>query len=103
MRLLQLTEDNRELLRNGVLSLTQAYHMATLCAHGQRKFLELVKQGLVSTNAASEQAADTIKQRLSQSEMDVVTAMPKRSSIKGIESRVDAIGASLHPLFKDGP
>lgn len=103
IRLLGLTEDNRALLNNGIITQTQGYHMAALSQTGQQEFLALVKQGLVSTNQAAEQAAAAIEAKENQSEMAMVVEMPKRKSIKSTEARIDALGAALMPLFKDGP
>ncbi|MBM2293767.1 ParB/RepB/Spo0J family partition protein [Sulfitobacter pseudonitzschiae] len=102
IRLLGLTDDNRQLLATGIITQTQAYHMARLSPNGQQTFVKLCAQGLVSTNQAAEQAAAAIEAKENQIDMPMVIDMPKRVSIKSTENRIDALGAALQPLFKDG-
>lgn len=102
LALLGLTANNRELLGQGIITPTQGFHMARLSPNGQQTFLSLIKQGLVSTNAAADQAATAIEAKESQCEMLMDIEPVKRQSIKTIEDRIDKLGAALQPLFKDG-
>lgn len=101
-KLLGLTEDNRQLVEKGVVSMTQAYHMAGLSRNGQQKFLAIARQGLAGTDQAAAQAAAAIEAQEAQIDMPMIAEMPKRKSIKNIEDRIEAVGAKLMPLFKDG-
>jgi len=101
-KLLRLTEDNRRLVEKGVVSMTQAYHMAGLSPNGQQKFLAIAKQGLASTDQAAAQAAAAIEAQEAQIDMPMLAALPKRTPIRNIEDRIEAVGARLMPLFKDG-
>ena len=101
--LLGLTPDNRGLIAQGIITLTQASHMARLSPNGQQKFLKLCTTGLASTNKAAAEAADAIAAQEAQIEMPMVTQMPKRASIKSVEDQIDKLGAALQPMFKDGP
>ncbi|WP_273522357.1 ParB/RepB/Spo0J family partition protein [Rhodosalinus sediminis] len=103
LRLLGLTADNRDLLSRGVVTLTQAYHMAALSPNGQQEFLGLVRAGLVGSNRACEAAAAKIAAREAQIEMPMPAAPKPRASLKGLEDRLDALGTALQPLFKEGP
>lgn len=101
--LLGLTPDNRDLLSRGVISLTQAYHMARLSTNGQQSFLKVCMAGLASTNKSAAEAAAAIADREAQCEMPMVEQLHKRTSVKSIEDRIDKLGTALQPLFKDGP
>lgn len=102
LKLLGLTRDNRDLVARGVISMTQAYHMAGLSVNGQTSFLTLCKSGLASTEASAGAAADAIATKEAQIEMPMVTQLPKRQSIKSVEDRVDQVGTAVQPFFKDG-
>jgi ParB family chromosome partitioning protein len=102
LALLGLTENNRELMTQGIITPTQGFHMARLSPNGQHIFLGLIKQGLVSTNASADQAATAIEAKEDQCEMLMGAEPPQRRSIKSIEDRIDKLGAALQPLFKDG-
>lgn len=101
LRLLKLTPDSRDLLRAGILTMIQAYNMATLTPNGQRKFVELVKQGLVTTDAAAKAAVFAIDAKEAQTEWLMPEAKP-RASIKSVEDRIDGVGTAIQPFFKDG-
>lgn len=103
-KLLGLTEDNRGLLEQGVISATQAYHMAGLSPNGQQAFLKVCMAGLASTDKAASDAAGAIAAREDQVAFDMPEpGQVKRTSIKSVEDRIDRLGVALHPLFKDGP
>ncbi|WP_306150723.1 ParB/RepB/Spo0J family partition protein [Roseovarius sp. MMSF_3281] len=102
-KLLGLTDDNRDLLSRGVVSHTQAYHMAGLSPNGQQTFLKLCMAGLASTDKAAAEAADAIVTKEAQAEMPMVAQIPKRASLKSLDERIDKLGTAMQPLFKDGP
>lgn len=103
IRLLGLTSDNRDLVAKGIISPTQAYHMAILSPNGQTKFLELVKAGLVATNQAAKEAAAEIEAKEAQSGFDMSETQPvKKASAKPLECKIDGIGIAIRPLLKDG-
>lgn len=102
IKLLGLTQDNQDLVATGIISMTQAYHMASLSPNGQASFLALAKQGLVSTNAAAQAAAASIEAKEAQIGMAMVIDLPKRKSVRKIEDQIDTLGKALSPLFKDG-
>lgn len=99
LQLLGLTSDNRDLVIKGIVTPTQGYHMAKLSAHGQTKFLDLIKQGLVATNRAAEAAADAIATREAQVEMFAPQIQKPRVSIKSVEDQIDRIGATVAAMF----
>ncbi len=99
LMLLGLTPDNRALLKAGIISNTQAYHMARLSPHGQLRFLELVKQGLVGTNKAASDAADAIATKEAQVEMFAPQIDRHRISIKSTEDQIDRIGTAVSAMF----
>jgi ParB family chromosome partitioning protein len=103
VKLLGLSEDNRALAEKGVISWTQAYHMAGLSPQGQTEFLSLCKRGLANNDQAAASAAAAIEAKEAQAEMPMVTEMPKRKSITPLSEKLDKLGADLMPLFKDGP
>lgn len=102
IKLLGLTDDNQELVKKGVVSMTQAYHMAGLSPNGQQAFLKLCMAGLASTDKSAAEAAAAIEAKENQIDMPMVIDMPKRVSIKSTEARIDALGTAMQPLFKDG-
>lgn len=102
IKLLGLTSDNQDLVKKGVVSMTQAYHMAGLSVNGQQSFLKLCMAGLASSDKSAADAAAAIEAKENQIDMPMVIDMPKRASIKSTETRIDALGAALQPLFKDG-
>lgn len=103
-QLLGLTADNRQLLEQGVVSATQAFHMAPLSPNGQQRFLQMVKLGLASSNKAAEECAAAIRAKEDQMGFDMPEDQPRpKKSIKPVEDRILALGQSLMPLFKDGP
>lgn len=103
-QLLGLTVDNRELLKKGVITATQAFHMARLSPNGQQRFLDLVKQGLVASWDAGKTAADAITAKEAQVEM-FVTPLPvkPRASLKTTEDQIDRIGLAVSAMWgKEG-
>lgn len=102
LKLLGLTPDNRNLVTRGVISMTQAYHMAGLSVNGQTSFLALCKSGLASTEASAAAVAAAIEAKEAQIEMPIVAEQPRKQSISSIDTQVDRIGASVQPFFKDG-
>jgi ParB family chromosome partitioning protein len=101
LRLLGLTEDNRALVAKGVISMTQAYHMAALSPNGQQAFVKIAMQGHATTYEAARAAAEMIASKEAQVEM--FAPAPKRQSIRSLEDRIEQIGGALQPMFKDGP
>lgn len=101
--LLGLTPDNRDLLARGVITNTQAFHMAGLSPNGQQAFLKVCMSGLASTNKAAADVAAAIAAKEAQTAMPMDMPVPKRASIKSVEDRIDRLGGALQPLFKDGP
>lgn len=103
VQLLGLTADNRDLLRRGVISNTQAFHMAPLSPNGQQKMLQLIRDGLVKTNQAAQQAAHAIKVKEDQAGMfEELPPQRKKVSAAGEEAKLDQVGAALNKLLKDG-
>lgn len=104
IKLLSLTHDNQDLLRRGVVTQTQAYHMAGLSPNGQTKFLEVVKAGLATTDRACADTAAAILAKEAQTGMEFDE--PRRrviKSIRSLEESIDRLGGQLMPLFEDGP
>lgn len=97
--LLGLTLDNRDLIAKGIVTLTQAYHMARLSPNGQARFLDLVKQGLVSTNQAASAAATAIAAKEAQIDMFAPAPSKPRLSLKTTEDQIDRIGAAVAAMF----
>lgn len=102
IRLLGLTPDNRDLLVKGVISKKQALAMAELSPNGQQRFLDLVRKGLVSTNKSCEAAAERIAAEEAQTTMPMPKQKRERAPIKPIADKIDALGAAISGLFKDG-
>lgn len=102
IKLLNLTDDNRALVAKGILTMTQAYHMAGLSPNGQQSFLVICRSGLAQTEKSASQAAAAIAAKEAQIEMPMPEQARPRASIKSIEDRIDALGAALKPLLKDG-
>lgn len=105
--LLGLTDDNRKLIEQNIITVTQGYHMGRLSPHGQAKFLELVKSGLVTTNRSSEAAAERILAQEAQSGFDIFDEAQERKasvkkSTKGLELKIDTIGQAVQKLYNDG-
>ncbi len=102
LRLLGLRPRMQELMASGIITPTQAYHMAPMCAEGQEKFLTLVKQGLAVSYKACADTAAAIQSKLDQVGMDLPAMPQTRASAKPVEDKIDAIGRAVAALFKDG-
>lgn len=102
LQLLGLTLDNRQLVSIGMISSTQAYHMARLSPNGQHEFLQLIKAGFCNSNKACEAAADGIAAKENQGSMFAETEQKPRASMKSTEDRIDKIGAAVLAMFKNG-
>ena len=102
LALLNLTKDNQDLLARGVISKKQALAMSELSPIGQTRFLELVKKGLVSTNASCESAAAKIASLEAQTGMAFPEPTPTlKVQLRNIESKIDKIGAAVSALYSE--
>jgi len=105
LKLLKLTPDNQDLMVRGIINKKQAAAMSDLSPNGQKKFLDLVKQGLVNTNKSCEEAAAQISADENQIALFQPKDTPERTCVEGktVESQIDRIGKAISQMMgEDG-
>ena len=101
--LLNLTPDNQEYLRLGVIGFKQAVHMARLDAQGQSKFLELVKQGLANSTKECADIADAITTAAAQTNIDTTIAdrVNAKANAKPFSEKISKISKAVADCFDE--
>lgn len=107
VRLLGLTDDNRELFRRGVINASQAYAMAVLSPRQQQEMLDIIKSGKAVDWTAACKVADAIQQRDAQigffSEEEAPASRAKdEERMSRIEKALEQAAAAVARCFEDG-